>query len=1114
MGAPMNGPLPVGTVTFLLTDVEGSTTGWEAHRAAMAAAIVRHYEIIDAAVRARGGVRPVEQGEGDSVVAVFPLASEAVRAAVDIQLMLAAEPWPDGAHLAVRTALHTGEAQLRDAGNYMGRAVIRTARLRAIGHGGQILCSASTADLAGDDLVDGVTLVDLGAHRLKDLGRPERVFQVCHLALRREFPPLRSLDAIPNNLPVHLTSFVGREAELVDLARLAGQHRLLTITGSGGVGKTRLAARVAAELAAAHPDGAWWVELGPLSDPALVTEAVLGVLQVGDAPGSSALQRLTVHLATRHLLVVLDNCEHVLDACATMSEAILRTCPSVSVLATSREALGVGGEVTWRVPPMTLPTKGAPCPVESLGSYDAVRLFVDRALKARPNFAVTNATAPVVAEICARLDGIPLAIELAAARIRVLTPQQILDGLEDRFRLLTGGARGALPRQKTLEASVAWSHDLLTSDERVLFRRLSVFAGGFTLDAAETVGALAGPGTGPDHAAVLDLLDGLAAKSLVVVEDDLEGAASRYRLLETIRDFAALALAGAEETASARDAHLRFYLGSLREVEEALLGVTPAVIRHFAAEQDNYRAALDWALAGDDPEPTLDIARRHGWLLMHQGRLREGRDAVERALALPGSPAPARVEALWVLAMLRFFLGDFDDWESLAGEALDLARAAGDPRLEGRARYLSLGVSMFVDPEAAKATIDSAMSLAEDAGDAYMVMDVSWARAFVAMRADDTAAAPRYLDRAQALADTNGNDYEAGWCLAVDAVVAMRLGLLPRSREAAGRSIALLTGLGEAGGIGLGRGILAETELVEGSPERSLALAEPATRAAAEAAAYVSLPYLMAVRGRALWTLGSPDARAALEEALAVATEVGDPWLRVQAVLPLTRLLVATGDVASVEAHLAEARSCGRALGSPWVGAVADHVAGLLASAGGEPERAEHLHHAALAVHAEHGYALGVVDSLEALAVLAAGQESWAEAARLLAATAHRREELGYRHDRALVAPAEAAARAWLGDDAFEAAWADGEVLTIEAAVTYASRARGERKRPSFGWGSLTPTELDVSRLAAEGLSNAEIGAKLFISAGTAKVHLSHIYAKLNLANRAQLTAEVTRRSG
>jgi len=1110
MGTSVNGPLPVGTVTFLLTDVEGSTTGWEADRAAMAAAIVRHYEIVDAAVRARGGLRPVEQGEGDSVVAVFPLASEAVRAAVDIQLALAAEPWPDGTGLAVRAALHTGEAQLRDAGNYMGPTVIRTARLRAVGHGGQILCSGSTADLAGDALADGVTLLDLGAHRLKDLGRPEHVFQVCHPGLRREFPALRSLDAIPNNLPVHLTSFIGREAELADLARLAGQHRLVTLTGSGGVGKTRLAAAVAAELARTHPDGAWWVELAPLADPALVTEAVLGVLRVGDVPGSSALQRLTAYLATRDLLVVLDNCEHVLGACAAMSEAVLRTCPGVAVLATSREALGVGGEVTWQVPPLALPARDEPCAVESLGSYDAVRLFIDRAVKARPNFAVTNATAPVVAEICAHLDGIPLAIELAAARIRVLSPQQILDGLEDRFRLLTGGGRSVLRRQQTLEASVAWSHDLLTPDERVLFRRLAVFAGGFTLDAAETVGAGSGPGCEP--AAVLDLLDGLVAKSLVVVEDDLEGTASRYRLLETIRDFAALALARAEETAPARDAHLRFCLASARQFEEAWVGFNPTVVRHSVAELDNYRAALDWALAGDDPEPALDLAARHAITLAFRGRYREGREAVDRALALPGGSPAARVIALWNLGCLQWFLADLDGMEASAGEMMALARAAGDRRLEGWA-HESYGLrNAVVDPEVGKASMAAALPLLEESGDLFQLMKCAMNRAFIAVRADDTAAARSYLDHSLALSEAHGNHLISCWNFALEAVVAVRLGTLARGREAADRSIALSTGLGETTVIGLGAGLLAEIELLQGSAERAMTLAEPHIRACRDAFAYNALPYLMTTRARALGALGHPDARAALEEAAALARGVGDPWQHAQAALPLSRFLVSAADLAPVEDLLAEARASGAVLGSPWVSATADHAAGLLAAAQGEPDRAEDLHHAALAIHAEHGYALGVIDSLEALAALAAGQESWAEATRLLAATAARREELGYHHDRALCAPAEAAARAGLGDEAFEAAWAEGEALTIEAALSYASRARGERHRPSSGWASLTPTELDVARLAAEGLSNAEIGAKLFISAGTAKVHLHHIYAKLNLANRAQLTAEVTRR--
>jgi DNA-binding CsgD family transcriptional regulator len=482
---------------------------------------------------------------------------------------------------------------------------------------------------------------------------------------------------------------------------------------------------------------------------------------------------------------------------------------------------------------------------------------------------------------------------------------------------------------------------------------------------------------------------------------------------------------------------------------------------------------------------------------------------------MPCAGPTARGTAVWLLGFAQWYLGDLDGMQASAAEVLAVAQTAGDRRLECRAHHLYALLNVVVDPEAGKASIAAGLPLAEETADAFELISCSCLRAMIAVRADDTAGAPGYLDQALALSDeTYGNHYWMSWSLSLDGVMAVRLGSLPRGRAAVDRSIALSTGLGGTTEIGFGTGVLAEIELLEGAPERAVALVDPSIRDCTEAAAYAALPYLLAVRGRALGALGHPDARAALEEAVVVTRQVGDPWLHAQAALPLARFLVSVGDFGPVEALLAEARGSGAVLGSPWVSACADHAAGLLAAARGEPDRAEDLHHAALAVHADHGYALGVIDSLEALAVVAAGQESWAEAARLLAATAQRQEELGYRHDRPLMAPAEAAARAGLGDEAFQAAWAEGEVLTIEEAVAYASRARGERKRPSSGWGSLTPTEIDVARLAAEGLSNAEIGAKLFISAGTAKVHLHHIYAKLNLANRAQLTAEVTRRDG
>ena len=465
--------LPVGTVTFLLTDVEGSTQSWEAAPGLMGGAITRHYEILDAAVAGNGGVRPQEQGEGDSIVAAFGRASDAVKAALDAQVALHREAWSAElrAPLRVRMAIHTGEAQMRNEANYVGQAIIRTARLRAIAHGGQVLVSQAARDLAVDQLGAQVELRDLGSHRLKDLARPEHVWQLVSADLPESFPPLKSLDAVPNNLPLDLSTFIGREAEVAAVATLCAGNRLVTITGAGGAGKTRLAQQVAAQLCDRFEDGTWWVELAPVD-----AEAVVAV--IASAADVKEASQLAERLAGRTLLLVLDNCEHVLDVVSPLVHDILNRAPNVRVLATSRGPLDVPGEVSWRVPALGLPIHGEPVSIERLAQYDAVRLFVDRAQRARPNFTLTNENGPSVAGICARLDGIPLAIELAAARAKSLTPDEILSGLEDSLRLLTGGSRVAMPRQQTLEGSIAWSHALLAERERVLLRRLSVFAGG------------------------------------------------------------------------------------------------------------------------------------------------------------------------------------------------------------------------------------------------------------------------------------------------------------------------------------------------------------------------------------------------------------------------------------------------------------------------------------------------------------------------------------------------------------------------------------------------------------------------------------------------------------
>jgi predicted ATPase/class 3 adenylate cyclase len=678
--------LPVGTVTFMLTDIEGSTRLWESAPGAMGAAVARHYELLDVAIALRGGVRPVEQGEGDSVVAVFTRASDALAAALDVQRAFHSEDWPHGVPLRLRIALHTAEAQLRDEGNYFGQAVNRCARLRAVAHGGQVVLSRTARDLALDRLPEGAELADLGVHRLRDLGRPEHVFGLVHPDLPAGFGPLRSLDTLLNNLPGELTSFVGRRVELAQIGALLERARLLTLTGAGGCGKTRLALQAAADALDRHPDGVWWVELARLADAALVPAAVIAALGLWEVPGRALLDTLIEHLRTRCALIVLDNCEHLLAACAQLADALLRECPSLTILATSRAPLGVPGEIPWRVPSMSLPVESQGEPIEALRLSDAVSLFIDRATQVRPDFAVTAVNAPVVAQICHDLDGIPLALELAAARVRMLAPEQIARALGDRFHLLTGGARTVMPRYQTLEASIDWSYELLGEGERVLLRRLSVFAGGWTLDAAEQVCS----GEGIDRYGVLDLLTGLVDKSLVTTNE--QSSETRYRLLETVRQYAAVRLAEAGEVDGLRDRQLAYYLALARAAEPQVVGAgrDDPVLHTLAIELPNLRAALERA-ATTDPDAGLRLVDTLTLFWLFTGRYREGDAAYARALDAGGEePTPVRGRALAGRANLALYGGAYEAASGWAQAALETGEACGDLWTQGRA-YDTLG---------------------------------------------------------------------------------------------------------------------------------------------------------------------------------------------------------------------------------------------------------------------------------------------------------------------------------------------------------------------------------------------------------------------------------------
>ena len=541
--------LPTGTVTFLFTDIEGSTRLWETHHAAMQRALVQHDAILRDVIEAHGGY--LVKSTGDGVLGAFTIATDAVTACLAAQRALSGRAW-DGLSIKSRMALHSGTAEQRD-GDYYGPALNRAARLMAAGHGGQILLSLATEELVRDHLPVSVALRDMGERRLKDLIRPERVFQVIASDLPADFPPLKTLDARPNNLPAQVTPFIGREGAIRDIKERLSRDkvRLLTLSGVGGTGKTRLALQGAADLVDEFEHGVFFVPLAALSDPALVLSAIAQTFDVREAAGQSLRDQLKDYLREKEILLVLDNFEQVVDAAPDVSD-LLSAAPRLKVLVTSREILRLSGETDYPVSPLSLPDPKQLPPLHVLTQYEAVALFVERAVAVKPEFSVTNENAPAVAEICHRLDGLPLAIELAAARVRVLPPHKMLTELSHRLSFLTGGARDLPARQQTLRSAIDWSHDLLAADEQKLFRRLAVFVGGCTLEAIESVCNL------ESDLPVLETVESLIDKSLVNATD--AHGEPRFEMLETIREYARERLVAAGDDERVRDQHLGYFL--------------------------------------------------------------------------------------------------------------------------------------------------------------------------------------------------------------------------------------------------------------------------------------------------------------------------------------------------------------------------------------------------------------------------------------------------------------------------------------------------------------------------------------------------------------------------
>ncbi len=1072
----------MGTVTFLLADVEQSATG-----------VDRPERLVDVAVATHRGTRLDRLGQGVGAVAVFASAADAVAAAHEIQrALMAGHTGSAGARL--RMGIHTGEAEARGPYTFGGPALHRGARLRDVAHGGQVLLSSVTASLVADGLPAGAWLVDLGTHRLRDLSRPEPIFELRYPELADEFPPLRSLDALANNLPLQVTSFIGRGRELAIVEELLGREPLVTLTGSGGCGKTRLAVQAAAGLADRWPDGVWWVDLGPVTDPTRVAELVAASTRVMVEPAGGPLRALSVQLRDRRLLICLDNCEHVVDASAELVDALLRSCPEVSVLATSREPLGVPGETVWRVPSM----------VEA----EAVRLFGERADHVLPGFVVDDGDRDAVRTICQRLDGIPLAVELAAAWVRALTPAQIAAGLDDRFRLLAGGPRGVTARQQTLEASVEWSYHLLDEADRRLFRQLAVFSGGFTLDAVHAVCAI------QSQDDVLGTLGRLVDKSLVLADRD-DGPV-RYRLLETIRQYARDRVREAGEAAGCRDRHLDYFLALAEDAEPELYQPDQdAWLGRLEAEHDNLRAALEWGLSAAEPQRGRRLAAALPRLWIWYGHAHEGIDQLKRAIALaPDDRTNLQARLMVGAAQLGATAAEFELMVDAARQGLDIASEIGDDRTRGLCLTVEAYIHLYRDGATARRLCVEARRYTEAAGDESGT-DVSLVLEAVALTNGDRHEDARpFLDTAVERCRRHGDRLLLAFALGAQVYSALLTGDPPAARRLVAEAVGLARPLADYFSVSTSN--LAWVTGLGGDIDAGLDLMQPVVRSAQGADHAVDAPSMAVTLGKLhLWGGDLRAARHWFDRAARYGEPFVDNWFVARALPGLAAVHRRLGQPDIALELLDRAVALCRKLHARHPLAEALDETAVLAAAD-DPERAEGLHHEALAIRVAQGLRTFFVDSLDALARHALRAESFAEAARLYAASDAGRELMGYPRppiDRPDHVAAVAALRSSLGDEALATAWSDGAALTLDEAVAYARRARTTRGRPSTGWASLTPTEVDVVGLAADGLTNPQIAARLFMSRNTVKTHLSHIYAKLGVANRTELATVATARS-
>lgn len=928
---------------------------WEEHPHEMRKALPRHEEMVESSVAVFGGNIVRSQREGDSFLIVFEHPGSAVACALEFQRTLLSERWPDGLDLRVRAAINAGKAELRE-GDYFGQAVSRTARIRSVAHGGQTLVSKAAHDLLDLlqlSLPQEATLRPMGAHRLKDLSRPEELYELRHPDLPSDFPPLRSLETLPNNLPIQLTSFIGREKEIDEVREMLSRTRLVTLHGSGGAGKTRLAAQVAGELADEFAEGVWMVELDSVSDSRSMEQQLATVMGVREDPGTPLLLTLIDHLRRRQTLLLVDNCEHLIHESARLVESLLKACPELKVLATSREPLRVPGETLVRVPSLGFPDPDANVPLSALNEFDALRLFVDRALHVNPDFSFAEADAAAVAEISRHTSGIPLAIELAAAWVNVLRPVEIARRMSETggFQMLARGNRTSAPRQQTLQAAVQWSYDLLEERERLLFNRLSMFTGSFSLEAAEGVCA----GDGIEAGEILDLLSSLVDKSLIVVEEG--PSVPRYSLLMTMRAYARERLVEAGEEDRVALEHLDWFAALAEKFDEEFDGPDRvAWIELIETEHENMRQALERSMR-ESPDTLLRIAAslRRFWHV--RGHISEGRKWLEMALVETDDMPALRAKALRGAGAFASFEGDVSAAQSFYEAGIALARDTGD----------EAGLAM---------SLNNLGIVCQDLGDYSRARDL--------------------LKESLDLERRLGSQLRIAGCLANLGSVAIYQGNYEEAQSSIEEALDISRNEKDQNLESRLLHNLAEVHFNRGNYSKARELYEQCLRLETEVGD-------KQVRARSLIALSSlareegdfGRARILNEEAVSLAREVGERQASASGLLNEGALLKAEGKISAAVAIYQQALSMAREIGSRQLIADVLNDLGRAALADGDDDQALSFLKESLAMRREMGDRAGISESLEGIASVAKSRGDLERSARLLGAAGLIRESIG-----------------------------------------------------------------------------------------------------------------------